>query len=144
FNPDPTANGTLTPTHLYSTAGDYEVVLKVTDNNGDITYSSLAITVTNIAPTATVSNSGPTAEGAPVWFTVSGITDPDPADFYTFWADWTGSGEFKHVPEDQVQSSQNGPATFSHVYDDNSGTGGYAAKIRVMDALGDYNDYTTT
>jgi PKD repeat protein len=46
----PTVNGTLTPTHTYTTSGNYIVTLTVTDDDGGIGTDTLAI---NMMPTTT-------------------------------------------------------------------------------------------
>jgi PKD repeat protein len=144
FISDPSADGSLTPSHQYTTSGNYEVAFQVTDASGDSSLATIPVTVVNIAPVAMVSNSGPVAEGSPVTFSVSTVIDPNPADALTYSADWTGTGAFTAVPSGQMTVSPDGTISFSHVYDDDSGPTGYTAIIRVTDQDGASTDYPQT
>ena len=53
--------GTLTPSHTYADNGRYTVTLTVTDANNAVGTDTAVVTVSNVAPTATVSNNGPVA-----------------------------------------------------------------------------------
>jgi PKD repeat protein len=138
FNPDSSANGTLTPTHLFATPGDYRVALQVVDQSGAVSLSTLYVFVNDVAPTATVTNSGTTPEGSPVTFTVANLMDLTPNDTPSYWAEWTGGSQFVQIRSDQLTTNSNGSVSFTHVYDDN---GTYPAVIRVMDGGGNYTDY---
>jgi PKD repeat protein len=136
FNPDPAGSGTLTPTYTFTPPGTYEVALQVSDPWGGVSLTTLTATVTDVAPTATVTNSGPTPEGSPVTFTVANLVDQTPGETPTFWVDWTGSGQFEELTSDAV--SNNGSSyTFQHVYD----TGTYNAVVEIMDGSGGATDY---
>ena len=69
------------------------------------------------------------------------ITDPDPSDTFTYWADWDNTGEFDEVTADAYTTNPDGSVSFNHAYDDN---GTYTPVIRVMDAEDDYTDYSQT
>ncbi|MCP5916545.1 hypothetical protein NL317_31455, partial [Klebsiella pneumoniae] len=45
--------------------------------------ATAVLTVTNAAPTAVIGNTGPVAEGRPVSISLTGATDPSPADAAT-------------------------------------------------------------
>lgn len=140
FVPDPAGDGTLTPDFTYTAAGTYEVAVQVTDASGDSTLSVLFVTVTNVAPTATVTNDGPVEEGSAVTFTVSNISDPNPDDSFTIFAAWEGTGNFEEITAAELTTHIDGSVSFDHVYED--GPASFPAVIRVMDADGDYSDYT--
>jgi len=97
-----------------------------------------------VAPTATVTNSGPTTAGSAVTFTVSNLSGPDPNASFTYLVDWTGSGQFAMVPPDQVSGNSYYGVSFSHVYAQASPSGGYQAVVRLMDQYGGFTDYAQT
>ncbi len=140
FTPDPSASGP-SASHPFLTPGTYTVAVQATDASGDANLSTLTVTVNPLPPTATVTNSGTAPEGSAVTFTVAPAADPDPTDTITYWADWTGSGEFEEITADQLTTNADGSVNFSHVYDDASGPGGYSAVIRVMNSAGQSTDY---
>lgn len=136
FDADPSASGNLSPSHQFQSSGLIVVGLQVTEATGEPYITAAAVSVANVAPTATVANSGPTPEGSAVTFTIDDVADPDPNDRFTIWADWTGSDGFERMTDEDYLL---GPTQIQHVYDD-SGT--YQAVIRVMDSDGDYSDYS--
>ena len=93
--------------------------------------STAIVTVTDVAPTASVSNTGGT-EGSPVTFTVSNVNDIDPNDTVTYLADWTGNGQFEMLTPDELTTGMYG-LSFTHVYDL---AGMYNAVIEVLDGSG--------
>jgi PKD repeat protein len=80
FGDGQTAAATLTPTHTYADNGTYTATLTVTDNFGASGSDSAIITVGNVAPTATLSNSGPVTEGDPATVSFTGETDASGTD----------------------------------------------------------------
>jgi PKD repeat protein len=52
-------SNTLTPTYVYTTPGTYEAALQVTDAYGQVSLATQTVTVNDVPPTATVTNSGP-------------------------------------------------------------------------------------
>jgi RHS repeat-associated protein len=138
FQADPSMSGT-SASHRYDQPGTYTVAVKATDASGDSNISTLTLTVLDTAPPFTVTNTGG-PEDSPVTFTVSGVTDPDPTDEITYWADWTGDGEFEEVLGNQITSNGNGSVSFTHAYGDH---GTYDAVIRVMDSQSDFTDHPT-
>src|SRR5215213_889460 len=65
---DATATGSLgSRSHTYADGpASRTVTVKVTDRNGDSDATTFTVAVANVAPTADLGNSGPTAEGSPV------------------------------------------------------------------------------
>jgi uncharacterized repeat protein (TIGR01451 family) len=142
FVADPSANGSLSPTHVYTTPGTYLVALQATDITGATSLAIAFVTVTDVPPTATITHSGPTAEGSPVTFTVSNLQDQTPGDTPTILADWTGSGSFEEMTSDEITTNPDGSLSFSHAYDQASPQGGYTTVIRLLDGNGGYTDYS--
>ncbi len=135
---------TLTPTYTFAHYGPYDVLLTVTAKDGQVAQADIPVTVAEVAPTATVTDSGPVAAGQSETFTV-GVTDPDALDNVTVLADWTGSGTFQQVDASQMTVNGNGTLSFTHEYDDTP-AGGTAdnAVIEVVDDGGQTNTYNAT
>jgi len=67
----------VTVAHVYTLAGDYNVVLTVTDDGGRTATNVQKVTVANAAPTATFTYSPtPVVHGVPVTFNASASTAP--------------------------------------------------------------------
>ena len=86
FVADPSNQNTLTPTYDFTTPGIYEVALQATDGFGQASLATTTVTVNDVPPTATVSNSGPGTVGSPITFTVSNLVDLTPGDTPTLFA----------------------------------------------------------
>ncbi len=142
FVADASANGSLTPSYVYTTPGTYLVALQATDQYGLSDLETMVVTVTDVAPTATVSNSGTTPMGSPVTFTVSNLVDQTPGDTPTISADWTGSGQFEEITSAELTQNADGSLSFTHVYNTASGPAGYSAVIEIDDGYGGATDYT--
>src|SRR5262249_30128612 len=65
---DPSSQGQLTWAYEYSAPGDYTAALEVIDTDGLSHVSTMSVTVLDVAPTASITASGPTPEGSPVTF----------------------------------------------------------------------------
>ncbi|MCI0376129.1 MAG: PKD domain-containing protein [Gemmataceae bacterium] len=143
FSSDPSAAGQLNPTHQYLAAGIFLAAVRVTNTvGGASSFRTIVVSVDNVSPTATVTNSGITPEGSPLTITISGANDPNSAVSFDYEADWTGSGDFAFIPETWRSIDPiTGAASFSHVFDDN---GTYTATIRVSDNEGGFTDYIQT
>src|SRR6185437_11599402 len=119
--------------------GSYVVHLKVTDANGLSSFAEATITITNLAPTATLSNNGPVNENSPMTVSFTNPSDPSAAD--------TKAGFHYSIVTDPSQlatsydTATDGPSkefTFSD---------GPATPIvygRIFDKDGGYTDYQTT
>jgi PKD repeat protein len=135
---DGTANttGTLTPTHTYADNGSYTVTLTVTDANNQTATDTAAVTVSNVAPTATVSNNGPVNTNTNVSINFANQADVSSADVaagfrYSFDFDNNGTWE--------VTDSTTASATTQYAT-----AGNKTVRARIKDKDGAFTDYTTT
>jgi PKD repeat protein len=84
FGDGNTATGP-TVSHTYTTEGNYQATLTVTDSSGASNSTSINITVTNNPPTANaVADRNPISEGESINFDGSGSSDPNPNDPLTY------------------------------------------------------------
>ncbi|MDM9385690.1 PKD domain-containing protein [Chlorogloeopsis sp. ULAP01] len=128
FGDGTTAQGTLTPNHIFVNNGVYSVKLTVKDNDGGETSDTLTITVNNVAPTITnVTGNININEGENANFTAT-ATDPG-NDTLTYTWDF-GDGT----------NPQQGN-TVSHIFADN---GIYTVTVTVEDTDGAKNEQTLT
>ncbi|MFN2547890.1 MAG: PKD domain-containing protein [Myxococcales bacterium] len=74
----PGSLGTLN--HAWADSGSYTVLVTVTDSPGSWGTASFSVSIANVAPAATLSNSGPVGEGAPATVSFSNPFDPSTAD----------------------------------------------------------------
>jgi PKD repeat protein len=119
---DGSINSTVSnPTHLFTKAGIFPVVLTVNDSDGDISvYRSQVTIMADLKPTALFNASGTIVEpGSTVKFTWIGAKGNDPLTFQWDFGDKS------------VNSTQQNP---SHLY---SAAGVYVARLTVIDANGD-------
>jgi len=120
--------------------GSYVVSLQVTDADGATgTAAQKTITVTNVAPTASLANNGPINEGSNATITFSGQSDPSPVDttagfHYAYACDGTLA-----VPS---YASASTLATASCHYDDGPST--HTVTGAIIDKDNGYTTYTTT
>jgi len=132
------SNGTCTgPSHTYADNGNYTVTVKVKDKDGDEGSNSKLHTVNNVAPTATLSNSGPVNEGSPVTITFSNPSDPSSADTSAgFRYAFACNGNGLPLTYAAAGTSPSGTCTFN----DN---GIFTVTGRIFDKDNGYRDYTT-
>jgi PKD repeat protein len=99
FGDGGTADGTLTPSHVYTEHGTYTATLTATDTvYGFSSSSSIPMTVLDVAPTVTLNAPSQGTAGAPVSFTAT-ASSPSPIDqaagvtyAWSFGDGGTGSG----------------------------------------------------
>lgn len=129
----PTADATATCT--FDDGPSTQVVRgKILDKDGGATEYTRSIEVTNVAPTATLSNSGPVAEGSPATVSFTGAQDPSQADTtagfaYAFACDGAALGPL--TPD----------ASTTCTFDDGPST--HTVTARIADKDGGFTDYTT-
>ncbi len=120
--------------------GTYRVTLTATSGLNNSATAEVVLTVTNVVPTATISNNGPVDEGSTVTVSLSEGHDPSPVDqnslHYFFSTDATARNNASY---NGIGSS----STFTHdfTFDD---SGNYVVYARIIDKDGGYTDYDTT
>jgi hypothetical protein len=91
--------------------GSFHVRVAVIDRDGGVTVYRPLVTVTNVAPTATIT--GPDAVGSSGAVTVTvGATDPSPADVLTLTLDW-GDGTVETVAAGDVSHTYRAAGTYT-------------------------------
>jgi PKD repeat protein len=121
----PVVTGTLTPTHVFATAGIYTVTLTVTDDDGGTDSDTLSVEVRETAQLA-ADLTGVTvlAEAVPGTFDATGSVGPYPVVSYAW--DWNYNGSV-------FAPSGDTGAVMSHAWNDN---GSYTVAVRVTDSHG--------
>nr|MDO8112169.1 PKD domain-containing protein [Candidatus Sigynarchaeota archaeon] len=128
---DATANGTTeNPTHQYTAAGTYTVVLTITDVDGDsnkVTQPNYISVVTDLTPSATFTGT-PTSivAGQSVTFTHTGSNGDMPATYQWDFGDLTANGTTENPTHQYVTA------------------GTYTVVLTVTDTDGDSNKVTRT
>jgi Ca2+-binding RTX toxin-like protein len=134
-----TVAGTWTWSHAPSDGpvGPTDVIITVRDASSQAT-TTFALTVNNVAPTATLSNNGPVPEGSPATVTFDSPSDPSSAD--------TAAGlrySFALSAEDlatgYAAAGTASTASFTFTED-----GSYTVYGRIFDKDGGFTDATTT
>ena len=132
FSPDATA---ACPT---SDDGTRSVKAKIRDKDGGTTEYTDAVTVTNVAPTATFGNDGPVDEGSSFHLSLTNPSDPSSADTsagftYAFdCGDGTGYGTFSATPPPPAQTSDDGTRSVkAKIRDKDGGTTEYTDTVTV-------------
>ncbi len=128
---DPLGNGQFTPsasgnlTYVYASAGTYNAVLRVSDNDGGVGYDNCTVTVlpANIAPIANAGADFTVFVNTPAYFHGNG-SDADGSIALFEW-DFNGDGIY-----DQ-SSTHTGEAVYTYTV-----AGTYNASLRVTDDLG--------
>ncbi len=113
------------------------LAIRVTDLAGNVSLATTSLTVANVAPTATFSNSGPVTVGssASVSFTNSSDVAADTAAGFLCSYDFNNDGVFDVT--DSTSSTATVPASYL------STTGSKIIAARITDKDGDYTNYTT-
>ena len=146
FATDPTAlatsyaaaNGASSSAFTFDDVGTYTVYGRILDKDSGFTDYSTTVTVTDVAPTAVLSNSGPVAETNSVTVSFGGASDPSTAAtragfHYSFATDPTA------LATSYAAASATASAAFTF---DDAGT--YMIYGRILDKNGGFTDYTTT
>ena len=134
-----TGGGTIADTHTYADNGEYPITLAISHGTEDPVGDSLAVTVSNVAPTATLSNNGPVDEGFAATVSFANPYDPSTADttvgfLHSYDFDNDGTFEVSASP----LASMTVPASFFA-----DGPGSRTVLARTEDKDGGYTDYTT-
>src|SRR5205807_9038132 len=130
-----TATG-ASPNHAFNDNGTYTVTLTVTDSLGASGQDTAVVTVSNVAPTATLGGGSAVNEGSPATISFSNQSDPSSADTsagFKYSYDFNNDGTWDLV--DVTQSSR------TNTFNDN---GTYTVRGRIKDKDGGFNDYTAT
>lgn len=127
FGDGAAASGSLTPQHVYADDGDYTATLTVTASDGVWLSDSLAVSVTNVAPTLTLSGDATVAEGATYTLGLSATGDPG-TDTISQWTVTWGDGA--------VEDVSGNPSSATHTYAD--GPNAYTILATATDEDGTY------
>ncbi|HVX64411.1 MAG TPA: Ig-like domain-containing protein [Pirellulales bacterium] len=117
--------------------GTYTIYGRIFDKDSGFTTYSMVVTVNDVAPTATLSNSGPIGEGSVVKVTFSSPVDPSNAD--------TVAGFHYSLALDPSTLANSygaaSPANWgTYLFSDN---GSYTVYGRIFDKDGGFSDYAT-
>src|SRR5262249_53691898 len=84
FGDGGTATGTLNPSHIYLTDGNYTATLTVTDTAGHSSSNSATVTINNVAPTVNIGGPYIGVPGTAIAFAGTASV-PDPNETFTFF-----------------------------------------------------------
>jgi hypothetical protein len=146
-----TAASVTVPASFFPSApGTLVVRGRVFDKDGAFTDYTTTITVTasgsNVAPTATLANGGPVAEGIPGSVSFSNQFDPSPADTavgFHYAYDFDNDGTFEFGDGTYAGSVTAATAVVPAWYLDD-GPGVRVVRARILDQGGAFTDYVTT
>lgn len=119
--------------------GAHLVRARIIDKDGGYTEYTTVVTVNNVAPTATLANSGPIDEGSAVTISFGAQYDPSTADtaagfHYAIACDGADLSSATYAASSAADSA-------SCTFDDGPGT--YAVHGRIIDKDGGYSEYST-
>jgi hypothetical protein len=117
--------------------GTYTVYGRIFDKDNGYTDYQTAVTVNNVAPMATLANSGPVDEGSPVVVSFSNPSDPSPVDTVAGFHYSIVSGA---APLATTYADATDGAGKEFTFTDN---GTYTVYGRLFDKDGGYTDYQT-
>jgi hypothetical protein len=120
------------------------IVVRVSDASHQSTATA-ALSIDNAAPSGTVGDDGPVYEGSPVTFSITGATDPGPADRSAglhFAFDANGDGAWEQGDGSSYMNS-NGLSDFTSTPDDNGTLHGRVAIIDHDDGVAIVNHDVT-
>jgi hypothetical protein len=134
------SQGAISHSHTYDDNSTYTVTYTVTDKDGGVSTpaSTFQVTVSNMAPTGSLSNNGPVDEGATVTVSFSGQSDPSDADTTAgfHYAYSCTNGDLSGATYGGSGANVSTTCTFS----DN---GSHTVKARIIDKDGGFTEYTT-
>lgn len=139
WDPEPNLNQGATSTFIYpdDEGSPFTLTLTVTDQFGKESSDEVRVTVRNVAPTATLTNSGLVNDHVVVTF--SNQVDRSPVDEFhgfTYSYDYNNDGTFES--NDILSASANIPAGSL-----SAGSGSQTVRGRIKDKDGGFTDYTT-
>jgi hypothetical protein len=122
-----------------------ELYVRVMDKDGGFTDYTTTLVVENVAPTATISNSGPVAEGTPVLVELSSVIDPSSVDTVAGFR-YSFARSMSELATSGADSSATTISSKSFVFDDDSqsATAPWIVYARVFDKDNGYSTYQTT
>ncbi len=137
--------------HVYDD-GPAAVTIGVTlvdEDGAHVSAATLKVSVTNVAPTATLFHAGPVNEGSTGTVGFTSIADPSAADAdvgFTFSYDFNNDGDFTDPGELQNVSDATVtvPAAYLADGDDPGPPTDRTVRARVVDKDGGFTEYTTT
>jgi LPXTG-motif cell wall-anchored protein len=133
------ASATVPASFLDDGPSTRTVRARISNDNGGSTDYMTDIVVTNVAPTATIGNNGPVAEGSTATVTFTGQSDPSTADVgagFAYSYDFDNNGTF------EITGSASASATVPASFLDH-GPSTRTVRGRIADKDGDFTDYTT-
>ena len=134
------SNGTvLNPNLTCSDNGSFTATLTVSDGVNPAVSSDAALTVNNVAPTATLSNNGPVNEGSAATISVGSPADVSSADTAAGFHYAYDCNNGSLAAATYANTAANGAST-SCTFNDN---GSFPVKARIIDKDGGYTEYTT-
>lgn len=141
----PAIAGTSTANCLFDDNGNYTVSVRVDDGDGGSDTADVAVTVTNVAPTASLGNGGPVNEGSTDSVNFSNIKDPSTADtaVLRYSYDFDNDGSFDLGDGTYAGGVSSTLVTIPAIYFAD-GPGSRIVNGRIMDDDGGSNDYLTT
>ena len=114
------------------------VTITADDGAGGIATTTFSLTVTNVAPTATLGNGGPVNEGTSASVSFTGQYDPSTVD--------TAAGfhyAFSCTNGDLSGATYAGSGTSASTSCSSSDNGSFPVKARIIDKDGGFTEYTT-
>jgi hypothetical protein len=114
------------------------VTITADDGNGGTTQTTFALTVDNVAPTASLGNNGPINEGGSASVSFSGASDPSSVDSASLHYAFDCSGG------SLAAATYAGSGTSDSTSCSFADNGSYTVSGKIMDKDGGSNKYTTT